>query len=489
MKIDKLIIKEGIFTKEYSFTEGINLIYSKENSKGKSTLMRLIFYAQGYPVPGMLGFDFAKLETELFMTHKNMTYIFYRTNNIIRMNIDESGTNYSLPKEHTAMLCHFLGLDNIKLVSNIIGAIYLDQDKGWSLLNRGIVIGKIKFSIEELIAGLNDVDCNSLLEQQKVLAREKETFNKMRDLPALQEQIMEEGGEIIYDEYEKSIDNKILLCKMNIANIKKDIKNVDDLLKSDKGFIKFVEAMKIRVNVGDRFKKLDDNDVDYIEVKGSTIKDYSDNLDYISARRSVYAVQLEAETRLHQRLTDEKNNYLEKRYNLINLPTGAETEIKKLMQVNLDAVTINGLYEGAVKEKKRVDKELKSMLISDNDYITLVYKYVRRFGARLGVLDKMNGKEDYIFTTDIKSLSGAVLHKIVFAFKMAFVKAIEEKTGILMPIFLDSPKGKELDNENFSLIMDILYSDFKANQIIVASIYNEIKYANIIELKTMVMEQ
>lgn len=36
--------------------------------------------------------------------------------------------------------------------------MYVDQDKGWTLLNRGTVIGKIKFSIEELLAGLNGID-------------------------------------------------------------------------------------------------------------------------------------------------------------------------------------------------------------------------------------------------------------------------------------------------------------------------------------------
>ena len=34
-------------------------------------------------------------------------------------------------------------------------------------------------------------------------------------------------------------------------------------------------------------------------------------------------------------------------------------------------------------------------------------------------------KEDYIFTSDLKSMSGAVLQKMVFAFKVAFLKVIE----------------------------------------------------------------
>lgn len=43
--------------------------------------------------------------------------------------------------------------------------MYVDQDKGWTLLNRGTVIGKIKFSIEELLAGLNGIDIDDLIEK------------------------------------------------------------------------------------------------------------------------------------------------------------------------------------------------------------------------------------------------------------------------------------------------------------------------------------
>ena len=44
--------------------------------------------------------------------------------------------------------------------------MYVDQDKGWTLLNRGTVIGKIKFSIEELLAGLNGIDIDDLIRKE-----------------------------------------------------------------------------------------------------------------------------------------------------------------------------------------------------------------------------------------------------------------------------------------------------------------------------------
>ena len=40
-----------------------------------------------------------------------------------------------------------------------------------------------------------------------------------------------------------------------------------------------------------------------------------------------------------------------------------------------------------------------------------------------------------------------------------------------LPILLDSPTGKEVDQENIKLMMSILKRDFSENQLIIASIY------------------
>ena len=54
---------------------------------------------------------------------------------------------YSLPHEHNAFLAYIFDNNKIKVLNNIIGIMYVDQEKGWSLLNRGTVIGRIKFNM------------------------------------------------------------------------------------------------------------------------------------------------------------------------------------------------------------------------------------------------------------------------------------------------------------------------------------------------------
>lgn len=48
MIIEKLLLREGMIENLDTFSEKRNLIYSKTNTKGKSTFVRLLFYALGY---------------------------------------------------------------------------------------------------------------------------------------------------------------------------------------------------------------------------------------------------------------------------------------------------------------------------------------------------------------------------------------------------------------------------------------------------------
>ena len=44
-------IKEGMAEREISFSSGVNLIHSKKNSCGKTTLLRFMLYSLGYNIP------------------------------------------------------------------------------------------------------------------------------------------------------------------------------------------------------------------------------------------------------------------------------------------------------------------------------------------------------------------------------------------------------------------------------------------------------
>ena len=112
---------------------------------------------------------------------------------------------------------------------------------------------------------------------------------------------------------------------------------------------------------------------------------------------------------------------------------------------------------------------------------------IKYYANELGLEDIFQGD---IFTSELKSLTGALLHKLIFAFRLGYILAIEKKLNIKLPIILDSPSGKEVDKENISKMMDILKRDFSDNQIIIASIFEyNFDEVNKIEIKNMLLEE
>ena len=51
MIFKSITIKEGIYERKIEFTDEVNLVYSEQNSRGKTTLLRLMLYGLGYDIP------------------------------------------------------------------------------------------------------------------------------------------------------------------------------------------------------------------------------------------------------------------------------------------------------------------------------------------------------------------------------------------------------------------------------------------------------
>ena len=120
----------------------------------------------------------------------------------------------------------------------------------------------------------------------------------------------------------------------------------------------------------------------------------------------------------------------------------------------------------------------------DTPVVSVISKNVIKYAEELGLGNKETIPASYLFTSNLKELSGAVLHKTAFAFRLAYITVIEDTLKIKLPIILDSPSGKEVDQANIKLMMDILKRDFADHQIIIASIFNyDFDEAKIIEIK------
>lgn len=77
---------------------------------------------------------------------------------------------------------------------------------------------------------------------------------------------------------------------------------------------------------------------------------------------------------------------------------------------------------------------------------------------------------------------------MAYVFKLAYLKSIDNKYGIKLPIIIDSPRTNELSETSTEDMMKILKRDFSGHQIILVSIYKtDVLKCNIIDLNNGLM--
>ena len=165
---------------------------------------------------------------------------------------------------------------------------------------------------------------------------------------------------------------------------------------------------------------------------------------------------------------------LREKYPYFDMNSGApeDTWVDTMHVALINGGEVSNIIAGLKKRKKDIESLIKTKTNQNYRIIQGIYKTAYHYLKELNVEKFADQDESYLFTSDLKSLSGAVLHLTVFAFKLAYIKAIEEKIQVSLPIVIDSPSGKEVVKENVDRMLQILKRDFTNNQVIIASIYS-----------------
>ena len=147
MLIKSLRIQDGLSSREYDFS-ALTVVHSVHNGVGKTTLLRCLLYALGYAVPSMKGLRFDKLEfTLLVVSGDGVQRELIRHGMLMAVRAEGAEERYSLPYEQHKLHELIFGIAEQSVLDNLLGTNYFDQEKGWTLLHRGKVVGKIRFSI------------------------------------------------------------------------------------------------------------------------------------------------------------------------------------------------------------------------------------------------------------------------------------------------------------------------------------------------------
>ncbi|MCP1133297.1 hypothetical protein NKT34_08350 [Paenibacillus polysaccharolyticus] len=478
MKISELVVELNGITKRFEFSPNYNLIYSQKNSAGKSTLLRLLFYALGYNVPGTKKIKFKNCNVKCILENKYGVLQTNRLNNQLVLSINNiEHSTYILPNEEWELQSLIWGTDNEWILKNILGAIYMDQEKGWTLLNRGTVIGSIHFNIEELILGLSNRDVNNLRAKQQAIDIELKKYRQLQSIFDYQKHLNKIANDLAFPDYPSELESKIQILQIESQDLEQSLKSLKEVKEDNSKFVEFIEKMRLMVR---------DNSGVSIPVTKETIVHFEDSQMYIETKYKMTKLKLAS---VKKDLAKLNQQFIESQ-NLINVQTEIEKIDSQIAAININPVRIKKIITQLQSQNDSLKKEIKGKITINNSIINDLHKSITKYAEQLEISDWIDPRNDYIFTSDLKSLSGAVLHKIVFSFKMAYILEIQKVLGIKLPIVLDSPSGREMDQKNITETLNILKSDFKDNQIILASIfkYNNLEPLRITELSNGIFQ-
>ena len=266
---------------------------------------------------------------------------------------------------------------------------------------------------------------------------------------------------LIDDTYQEKINVELEQLKMKQTSIKREIARINQSIAGNKKFQEFVADMKLLIRT---------DEGQFISVTKDNIVGLNDAIDLLVTKKKMLSFELaEIVSKMEkiQREQEKENGQL----SFFESDSVAAAFDKRIVSIPMNQIVIKKEIEKIEKELNSVREEIARISRSYNTVVSSLYQTILKYATELGIGDAESITRKYLFTSNLKELTGAVLHKTVFAFKMAYIVELEKHLKIKLPIILDSPRGKEVDQENIELMMNILKRDFKENQIVITSIY------------------
>ena len=461
MKIEYLKIFDDKKCYKYEFASK-SLIYSKDNSKGKTTLLRFILYALGYQIPATEGIgDFERFNFEIKIINEK-EIIIYRKANSVKVLIGDANYDYIVPSQENELFSLIFGIDNITVLNNLLAAYYIDQEKGWTLLNRGKIIGNNRFNIEEFIAGISGININNLLDEKRVVNNEIKKYRYFKNVLDINSEFDDEVDDNVPKYESNSMDELISEQKELELELKKtenDRKKIEKILANNKSFADMIEDYGIMVSYkGEEFCLTKDNLLDF--------KNNQDLLRIQANNCKVKENKIKEKLGLILRTINEKNS-------LFSMDDILDNMEKVIDSTGVDITQIDKIIRQLTNKRNTINNQIKDKLVFNNNQLLRFYEIINDYSIELGISEFVSNKGPrFVLTNQLKGLSGRVLAQISYIFKLSYIKNIEEIFGITLPIIIDSPRTNELSEDSTNDMLKILKRDFSNHQIIVASIYN-----------------
>ena len=461
--------KGALKKKVVDLGKNTTIFHSRQNETGKTTLVRAILYTLGFTIPNTELIKFKEYEFSSVVIRNGETFNIERKDQLLTIN----GNEYDLPTEQVSAHILLFDTGNNEIISNILGTIYFDQEKGWTLLNRGFIIGGNRFNIESFFRGLKgdeSDDSYRIIARMNALDKKIAQYKLMFRVSEYQESINRDVEKNYnYKTYEQKIDEELLAIKIRLQKIEDEISTISEIMRKNKNFSDYISAKQIFVQ----------NPIDGapIRVTRETLYKYIDTDEINSVRKGRLITE-------RNKLKSEifKREHAQTREEALLDLTNVDEELSRKFSTiqNFSSVQVKILLDKFQNEKNVFSNKLKNRTKQDNIWINDAIKIISNYAEELSMPD---GYKIDVFNKNLKGISGAILHKMVFIYKLAYIKLLSRKLDYHLPIFLDSPSGREVERFTIDEMLKIIKRDFSEHQIIIASIFD---YNNIFTNATLI---
>lgn len=473
MKIRSLAIKKNMLPeKDATFNFGnLNLIHSQKNARGKTSLLRLLLYSLGYDVPATKGLkNFNNITTIVKIENNNGAYEIERRYRHVIVTHDEEKLDFILPQDISKLQSIIFLINNKQLLDNLLGIYYIDQDKGWTLLNRGKAIGNIRFNIEDFLSGISGININNKKEEIKYLAKKIEKYRSMLSLADFQD--LAEGADFVPESTEST--NKLVnsknLAAQELREAKVRLEQLKSIKKESSLLPKLIEKYSVCVNVeGKQYPVTKDN-----------ISNFMENDKYLESAIRQQELEIESIKKKYEKAEEE----IGKRRKLVDIKSTIEELEEQLLKIPIDRDGIERVLSETQSQKKQLSDEIRQ-IVMNSDAINFMDSVIRKYAKELGVSYYIDDSKKFIVTSELKKYSGKVLFQITYIFKLAYIALVRNKLGLALPIIIDSPRSGEILKDASDKMLNIIRRDYKDHQLIVASVFDDfdgMQGCNLIEL-------
>ena len=458
MKITSLKILDDYNNVKFSCEfDKLSLIWSKDNSYGKTTLIRFILYAFGFDVPSTKRIKLDKYWTELVIDNPSKKVV--RNNNYFVVECLDCDCKKEFDLSTSSLNAHsfLFGLNNVRVIDNLLGTFYIDQEKGWTLLNRGKVISsRIGFNIEEFIIGLSNKDTSSFDARIDKLQEDIDRYSAIFNVVSLSEE-QQQG----YKEEEQLSDLKCIKSNLKsaIREKEKQRKEIKTIFDNNNKLIEIIESYRIMVRIPQSKEE--------VRVTKENIIDYGINQFMLGSQINEIDIEIE---QLKKELAE--NDVLLQEYDgLINVDEASKQIMAQVKATNLNQTKLETLIESLKAEKRQLEEERNTLVSHDCLVENFLSEKIKSFAEKLKVFDRyVNKEKNYLKTRNLKEYTGALYHKVTLCYRLAYYSIVKEYLNLELPFIIDSPGSAEVKPEGMAEMLSLV-KDVVKEQIIVSSIY------------------